>query len=275
MHLLVSGLSGYLGSNLLHSSFFKSDTITDIKDVSKHTSYDCFIHLAWHGSPALDSRNNSNNLEYLNICYQLALAHNIQHFIFLSSGGAIYGHPQYLPLDEKHSTQPLSKYGKEKAQAEEFLLSQSVHSNLPFLTILRPSNIYGGLINNTKRNGFINILSSALELGNPITIYNPLSMRDYIHINDFLECLSLLLTSPLSSHTVYNVGSGISYSPLYILHQLCELTGVSSSYDIASIDYPDPLVIQLDISKVRSVTNWYPKTTLIEGLKSLSLASGI
>ena len=270
MHLLVSGLSGYLGTNLLSSPVFESFTITDIGAATSDIHYDCFIHFAWRGSPALDAADTTSNFDYLRFCYNFALERNIKHFIFLSSGGAIYGHPEYLPIDESHPLNPLSAYGIEKSMAEEFLLSQSSNPLSPAITILRPSNIYGGHILKSKQNGFINILSTLLIQGKPVSLINPYSMRDYLHINDFFESLFMIIKFCSAPISVFNVGSGVSHTPLYIFRQLSTLLCLSPSYETTYCDYPDPSVIQLDISSLSDATGWSPKLSIDAGLKLIA-----
>ena len=49
------------------------------------------------------------------------VAHNVRKIVFISSGGTVYGNPMYLPIDEKHPTDPLVSYGITKLAIEKYL----------------------------------------------------------------------------------------------------------------------------------------------------------
>jgi UDP-glucose 4-epimerase len=46
---------------------------------------------------------------------------NVKRFIYISTGGAVYGEPEYLPCDEKHPINPICQYGASKHTVEHYL----------------------------------------------------------------------------------------------------------------------------------------------------------
>ena len=49
------------------------------------------------------------------------LAAGVGRLVFVSSGGAVYGPPRYLPIDEAHPTDPLNSHGLTKLMTEKYL----------------------------------------------------------------------------------------------------------------------------------------------------------
>lgn len=46
----------------------------------------------------------------------------VRRIIFISSGGTVYGEPNYLPIDEAHPTDPQVSYGITKLAIEKYIL---------------------------------------------------------------------------------------------------------------------------------------------------------
>src|SRR3546814_19751353 len=82
----------------------------------------------------------SNLLPLLRLLEMLS-DHSSRQFIFMSSGGTVYGNPSVLPATEDAPLLPISYHGAAKSAAEHFLHAFA-HSSFP-VTILRPANIYG------------------------------------------------------------------------------------------------------------------------------------
>ncbi|MEK6569431.1 MAG: NAD-dependent epimerase/dehydratase family protein, partial [candidate division NC10 bacterium] len=76
------------------------------------------------------------------ILIELSLAYRIKRFVYISSGGAVYGEPQRLPVDEDHPIRPMSAYGVSKHSVEQYLEMFRSEQGLDY-TILRYANVYG------------------------------------------------------------------------------------------------------------------------------------
>src|SRR5260370_16505887 len=70
------------------------------------------------------------------------VAAGVRKFIFISSGGALYGEPDVIPADEDHPARPLSPYGTSKLAFEQYLGTFHRTYGLEY-TVLRYANIYG------------------------------------------------------------------------------------------------------------------------------------
>lgn len=70
------------------------------------------------------------------------LAHRVKKIVFISSGGTVYGAPQYFPIDEMHPTNPLVSYGITKLTIEKYLLLFQHLYGIKSVN-LRVSNAYG------------------------------------------------------------------------------------------------------------------------------------
>src|SRR5438309_776104 len=68
--------------------------------------------------PAFDA--DVNVLGMLNVLRQ-AIKYGVRKVIFASSGGAVYGEPESLPVSESHPTRPASPYGISKVVGDEYL----------------------------------------------------------------------------------------------------------------------------------------------------------
>lgn len=195
----------------------------------------------------------------------MIVSKGIQRLVYASSGGTVYGNPQYLPIDEKHPCNPVGSYGIIKNTTERFIQMYAIKNKLSYL-IVRPSNPYGSRQNYTKNQGLIAKLLYHGICQDKFTVWGDGSaVRDYIYIDDLIDFLSL---AGLSNETgVFNVGSGTGTS----INQI--ITSLSSVIE----DMP-PIVytkkkgnfvekVILDITKAQEKFNWSPKITLEEGFK--------
>lgn len=131
----------------------------------------------------------------------------VKKLVFIS-GYVVYGIPEYLPMDEKHPTNPIDFYGASKLAAEKYL--QVICRQAPGLglVILRLSSVYGphqisqGLIPNLIR----------ASLGNSTITINAggKEKRDYVFIDDAVNALILSLKS--NACGVFNIGNAESVS---------------------------------------------------------------
>ncbi len=108
------------------------------------------------------------------------------YFVFISSGGAIYGEPNYLPVDENHEKNPISNYGISKLKGELLTKKILTQSKINY-SIIRPSNIYGP---GQKTENVIPKFIKLMENKQEIRIFGDgSSSRDYIYIDDLVEII--------------------------------------------------------------------------------------
>jgi UDP-glucose 4-epimerase len=124
---VYDNLSSGLRGNLFSQAAFIHGDIHDyptLLDAMKTNAFDALIHLAASKAsgesmlnPEKYSRNNiAGTINILNA----AAAAGIKNILF-SSSAAVYGEPQYLPIDEKHPTEPENYYGFTKLEIERIL----------------------------------------------------------------------------------------------------------------------------------------------------------
>lgn len=185
--------------------------------------------------------------------------------IYLSSGGAIYGNPQVLPIAETHPTSPISLYGLHKLCIERAL--EHLARNRGFeLVILRVSNPYGGHLAKPTQ-GVIPILVRAYVTGSPFQIIGDgTAQRDYIDIRDFCRAISLSVSLPMTDPVlILNIGSGIGVA----LNDLIALIGKTLGLTLRTHHVRAVHDVQSNVlccRRAREVLGWQAKIPLQEGL---------
>lgn len=148
-----------------------------------------------------------------------ALASGARRFIHASSGGAVYGEAQSLPITEDHPLNPLSAYGECKALAEKLICEQDGRFET---VILRYGNIYGPGQDTRFGNGAVSIFAERMRHGETITLFGSgEQVRDYIFIADAVKG-NLAAIEPGVTGT-YNLGTGRGLTLLQVLDQLAAL----------------------------------------------------
>jgi len=104
----------------------------------------------------------------------------VAHIIYASSGGTVYGIPDYVPLDENHATNPICSYGINKLAIEKYLKLSSYTGGASH-TIFRLSNPYGKFQNPNSAQGVIPVFMKKMLSGEKITIWGDGEVvRDFI-----------------------------------------------------------------------------------------------
>lgn len=139
------------------------------------------------------------------------VAHKVSKIIFISSGGTVYGVPKYLPIDEKHPTNPLVSYGITKLTIEKYLqMYQHLHGINSI--VLRVANPYGERQRVETAQGAIGVFLYRALNDLPIEIWGDGSVtRDYLHVSDVAEAFVKALQYQGSEHC-FNISSGTGTS---------------------------------------------------------------
>jgi UDP-glucose 4-epimerase len=181
-------------------------------------------------------------------------------FIYLSSGGAVYGMPQTTEVDELHARKPISAYGESKKRIEDLLIENSNHA--PFNTlILRPSNVYGNQTPD-RITGIINHLITAVKQQRDFTIWGDgYGQKGYLHVDDLNELIMLMIRNFESKIEVFNVCSEEYYTPRQLLQLIPDL-GHSINSNFADQKKFDVFQIRLSSKKARKTFDWKPRHLL-------------
>ena len=215
--------------------------------------------------PIFDIETNLiSTVRFLN----LAVKANLKKIIFISSGGTVYGTPQYLPIDEYHSTYPRCSYGIIKLAIEKYLHLFYELYGLDY-QILRLANPYGKgqKINNGQ--GVVNTFLTNAVQGKEVDIWGDGStIRDYIYISDVVSALikSITYNGP---HKTLNIGSGQGLSLNQVLQEIEILLNkkIVRRYKPArSLDVPSSV---LSIKNAIQALQWNPIVNFRDGLNHL------
>jgi UDP-glucose 4-epimerase len=195
------------------------------------------------------------------------IANQVGRIIFVSSGGTVYGVPQYLPIDENHPTNPLVSYGITKLAIEKYVLMfQHLHGIRSI--IFRVANPYGPRQRIETAQGAATIFLHRAIHSLPVEIWGDGSVvRDYIYITDVAEAFSQALHYS-GSKSVFNISSGAGVS----LNELLNTIEFVVDRPIARRYLParpfDVPVSILDRSLAETELKWHPKVNLSQGLSN-------
>lgn len=193
------------------------------------------------------------------------VAHNVRKIVFISSGGTVYGNPMYLPIDEKHPTDPLVSYGITKLAIEKYLQMYSHLYGIRGIT-LRVANPYGERQRIETAQGAVGVFLHHALKGIPIEIWGDGSvMRDYIHVSDVAEAFVRALEYT-GSKSVFNIssGSGTSLNELIVLLEKVLGKSIERRYLLARpFDVP---VSVLSNALAREELQWAPSISMHGGI---------
>jgi len=205
-----------------------------------------------------------NILGSLNLI-ECAKKHQVKRFIYISTGGAVYGEPVYLPCDEAHPVNPICQYGASKHTVEHYLYMYQYNYGLDYVVIRYP-NVYGPRQDPLGEAGVVAIFTGQMLKGEQTIINGDGEQeRDFVYVKDCAQANILATTSP-KVNTIYNLGSGMATS-VNTIHQL--LSGITN-YAKTPIHGPakvgETRRIYLDATKARNELGWEPKVDLQQGL---------
>lgn len=195
----------------------------------------------------------------------LAYRFGVKKVIYASTGGALYGEPEYLPADEKHPIKPLSPYGISKHTVEHYLFMYSVNYGLNY-TVLRYPNLYGPRQNTHGEAGVVAIFTQMMLDGKrPVIFGDGTATRDYVYIDDIVD--ANILAMQRGDRGIYNLGSNKETS----VNQIFMLLKKELSFTMDPIYKPkragEVHRIYLTNEKAKAEMGWAPKVALEEGIK--------
>lgn len=218
-------------------------------------------------APAADRlpANFLGNIELLLLVLEEFQESQAEDFVLLSSGGAVYGEPEFLPIPEDHPTRPRSPYGIAKLTMEKYLDMVAEQKGFRHLEI-RPSNPYGPGQNFQAAQGIVAVAMARIARGEPITIRGDGSAtKDYIFIGDFAEACVKLVSSP-GAAGAFNIGSGRGAPLNEVLSRIEKVVGKKADLIFEPAQPGDVSANVLDISKVSGAIDWNPRTELDDGI---------
>lgn len=193
------------------------------------------------------------------------VAHKVGKIVFISSGGTVYGNPVYLPIDEKHPTDPLVSYGITKLTIEKYLQMYSHLHGISAIT-LRVANPYGERQRIETAQGAVGVFLHRAINGLPIEIWGDGSVtRDYIHISDVAEAFVRAVEYQGTKHC-FNISSGAGTSLNDLIGMLEDVIGRTVEVQHLPGRLFDVPVSVLSNDLAREELNWAPSITMREGI---------
>lgn len=197
--------------------------------------------------------------------FQIAGKSGVQKIIYASSGGAVYGDPQELPVKETHPIAPLSPYGASKYSAELYLRVFSALYGFRYI-ILRYSNVYGPRQDPKGEAGVISIFAHKMLKGErPVIFGDGKQTRDFVFVKDVARANYLALR--YSKNGIFNIGSGKETSVREIFLALKKILKSDIEPEFGPAVPGEVRRIYLDISKARQELGFKPEVNLEDGLR--------
>jgi len=294
MKILVTGGAGFIGSHVVDALVKQGDEVviidnfstgfeknlnpaaklyrlsicdTDIDKIFELEKPQVVIHLAAQTSvtrsitdPTFDAGVNIlGSLNIISNCVKTGV-----HRIVYASSSALYGTPEYLPVDEKHPVKSLSPYGISKHTVEHYLFQNQTLHGLSFI-VLRYANVYGPRQNPRGEGGVIAIFAGKMLSREQPTIYGlGDKSRDYVYVDDVVRANIIAVES--NETGIFNIGTGeetTDQKVFELISQGCNYNGVP----FYAAERPGEIKrIYLDNARAVKILKWNPQTHVKDGI---------
>jgi UDP-glucose 4-epimerase len=207
----------------------------------------------------------ANVLGTLNVA-EAALVGGVGKLVFVSSGGAIYGDNDDLPLSETAPVQPFSPYGAAKAAGEIYLNTYWRTRGLD-CTHLALANAYGPRQDHRGEAGVVAVFAHALLDGEPTRLFGDgRNTRDYVYVDDVVDAL-VRAAARGRPGARYNIGTGRQTADADLHALVAKTVGVPDEPEHAPARLGDVRATALDAFKAYRELGWAPRTSLVEGVR--------
>lgn len=298
-HVLITGVGGFIGSNLLDYLMEKTSwDVTGIdnfstgnrKNIAQHSGnarfrfiegsctdirslkpYTCVFHLA--ALPRIQpsfqfvtEHINENLVSPIHLVELMIGENYFPRFVF-SSSSAIYGTPQQIPTTEEERIDCLSPYAFQKYEVEKYLELLSTRYPVDYVN-LRYFNPYGPRSFNpeNKFNAYssvIGIFKYRKENGQPLLVTGDgKQQRDFIHVYDLARANYMSAIHQGKLNTSFNIGYGSTLSVIELAKR------ISDKIEFIEKREGEAEITFADITKAKKILNWSPQYTLEDFLKS-------
>ena len=205
----------------------------------------------------------------------------IKNLVF-SSSATIYGEPDYLPIDEKHSLKSINPYGETKIVVEK-ILSDLVKSDKNWSIVsLRYFNPIGshplGIIgDDPTTSGSKNLMPVIIQVakgqrqyleiyGDDYNTHDGTGIRDYLHVMDLADAhiKALNLIEKSKGLHIFNLGTGKGFSVLELIKSFEEITSIKIPNIIVDRRLGDVASCYANPSKANNELNWKTRYPLEE-----------
>ncbi len=195
----------------------------------------------------------------------------VKRVVYASTGGAVYGEPDSLPVREDHSIHPICHYGVSKHTVEHYLFLYRHLYGLDYV-VLRYPNVYGPRQNPRGEAGVTAIFTLAyLEGRRPYINGDGEQTRDYVHVSDVARAnlMAMDLSRADIGGMVMNLGWGRGRSVNELDAIIRRLADTDLEPEHAPPKPEEIQRISLDSTLARKVLGWEPEVEFEEGLREL------
>ncbi|MEF9978413.1 MAG: UDP-glucose 4-epimerase GalE [Thermomonas sp.] len=302
--ILVTGGAGYIGSQMvkaLRQAGFRPVVLDDLSSGHRSALRGAELHVGDVGDAAFVDRVLAevepaavmhfagfiqvgesvsepgkyfrNNVTATQVLLDAMRAHGIARFIF-SSTAAIFGEPQYVPIDEAHPKAPINPYGRSKWFVEQ-MLEDYDHAHGLKSVCLRYFNAAGadpdgeiGERHDPETHLVPLILQVASGRRASIGVFGDdyptpdgTCVRDYVHVADLCEAHLLALRQLLAGgdSARYNLGNGQGFSVREVLDAARQITGHPIPVTVQPRRAGDPPSLVADSGAARAALGWVPR----------------
>lgn len=285
--LLITGSAGFIGSSLrkmIDETKFEvigldkvasnpGDLSLDLRDnriIDFIASYrpEVIIHLAAQIDVSKSFEDPEEDLMVNSLgtlrLIKSGITSGCKNFIYIASGGAVYGAPENLPSLESERDSPLSPYGISKNVGEQYLRVLASRTEMQW-TSLALSNCYGNF--ESHRRGVIYEFWKSLTKGTNPVIYGPDNTRDFVNVDDVISAILLSISCPTNQRV--NISSNTETSLMELFLKMKNLTKSNVDPILMPAKNGDVARSCLDNKLARQLLGWQPTIALDEGLSSI------
>ena len=295
--ILVTGGAGFIGSHIAdffcdqgHEVFVIDDLSSgSLDNLNKKAKFikldirskemnktivgfkpDVIIHAAAQMSVTESMKNpyfdaDVNVLGLVNILQAIKENELNPYFIFISTGGAMYGDQAQCPASEDHPIQSTSFYGLSKRVSEMYLELWNKSYKLNY-SVTRLSNIYGPRQNPHGEAGVVAIFCNLLLAGNAPRIFgNGEQTRDYLFVGDVVQAIAKLSKEKING--IFNIGTARETSVNNLLKEITEAINIKIEPQYLPARLGEQQRSSIDANKAKKAFGWEAKYNLKEGLK--------
>ena len=302
--VLVTGGAGFIGSHVVDAHVARGDRVWVVDDFStgkrvnlnpeaevlegdvadpavqdlfREVGFDLVSHHAAQidvrvsvEDPMQDARTNVLGL--LNLA-EGARETGVARFVYVSSGGVVYGEPEQRPTPESVPKRPLSPYGASKLSGEHYLHYYRVVHGLEYVA-LRYANVYGPRQDPHGEAGVVAIFIARLLAERPLTVFGDGEQtRDYVYVQDVVAANLRAADLPLDGvpgsidERAFNVGTGVGTSVNRLADLLEEIADCRPGREYRGERAGELRHSTLDASRFNE-HGWAPATPLKDGLRA-------
>lgn len=266
--IVVDNLSGGLESSvptgvpLLRVDLATPEAIAALVD----THPDCVVHCAAQTSvpasfadPVLDARSNIiGSLNVITACRRAKVA----QFLYVTTGGALYGRPMDVAWNEEAAVTPISPYGISKWTVELYL--DVLASAIP-VTVLRLANVYGPRQGAKGEAGVVATFIDRMQRGLPVVIDGDGEQtRDLLYVVDSVDAIEAALQREITG--AFNIGTGTGTSVHTVFQMLSRLIQYHRPPEFGPARIGDIRHSVLDPTLAGKLLSWHSRTSLASGL---------